>query len=62
MWMLVAILLAAVPGKPDTEILKIVATKGECEAYKAGALEAFIERYHVPYPLSFKLECREVRP
>lgn len=62
MWILVAILLVPMPGKPDTEILKIVATKEACEAYKAGTLEALIDLYKIPYPLTFELECREVRP
>lgn len=62
MWLLVAVLLVPVSGKPDTTVLQAFETKELCEASKIPLMKRTIEMYKLSFPLNFKLECRPMQP
>lgn len=60
MWVLIAVLLVPLQGKPDSTVLKAFDTKAECEQFKSPLIKKLIETYDFQYPFNFKLECRLV--
>ena len=59
MWLLVVIALQSNPLHPYEAVLSIQPTAEACDAMKLEVLRRTILLYDVPYPLTFRLECKK---